>query len=130
MDTSIILAPAPLALIGYTLGLNAIVSLYKRLLRLACERSGPRVRSAIEFVEVFNSQASTLVGALSGPLVVPWLFDVFGAAVATPLLSSIMIGAAAGAMSSTLWDLVHRVIKRLAQRGGADSSGDQGEEGC
>lgn len=124
MDSSMILAPAPLALLGYTLGLNALVSLYKRLLWLACENAGERLRRALALVEVFNSQASTFFGALSGPLVVPWLFEVFGSTATVPLSSAILTGAAAGAMSSTLWDLVHRVIKRLVRGGSPDDSGE------
>lgn len=119
MDATTILAPGPLALLGYTLGLNALVSAYKMILRLACERAGARLRRALDVVEIFNSQASTFFGALSGPLVVPWLFEVFGSTAVVPLSSAIFTGAAAGAMSSTLWDLFHRVIKRLIRSGGA-----------
>lgn len=117
MDTTTILAPAPLALIAYTIGLYALTSAYKRILRLATKHGAERAREAARVASLFNPLVSTCAGALSGPLVVPWLFELAGSPVAVPIVSSIFAGAAAGAMSSVLWQALNVTLRRLA--GGA-----------
>lgn len=125
MDTSIILAPAPLALCAYTIGLYALTSAYKRALRLLAKHSGPRAQLLAARLAIFNPLVSTSAGAASGPLVVPWLFELAGSTGAVPIVSSIFAGAAAGAMSSVLWQTLHKVLARLAGGALADEEADR-----
>lgn len=97
--------PAILPLIGYALGLYLITETLKIL---AARRGG----KSDEIVRAYVSILPAVIGALTGPFVVPYLIAELGGGEAVPVTVSVFTGVTTGGLSKVLWDLLNKIIRR------------------
>lgn len=112
-----ILAPAPIALVGFMIAIYAIVAAHKLILAKLKTSARPRIERAAKALEAGNALAPLIYGGALGPVVMPLLFEVSGVmAVKVPLGASILLGVAAGALSGSVWQIMHKVLPKIIAR--------------
>lgn len=101
-----ILAPGPVALVAYMLAIYMLVAVYKR----AVEAAAKKFKAAAAARELY-ALAPLIVGAATGPAIMPFLFELSGAAAITvPTAAAMLLGVAAGALSGSAWKISHDLI--------------------
>lgn len=106
-----LLSSGILPMIGYSLGIYFLTGAIKKSSKMI-----PRLHKAITY---YVSVVPVIIGMISGPLVMPFLFQSIGApgGEEIPLSLSIFLGASAAGVSKILWDLVNKVIRQHSDEG-------------
>lgn len=108
-------------LLGYAASLYVLTGLVKTII-------ASQGKEAVARWQPYETMMPVILGMITAPTVVPWALEVMGLKTGDwPLAAAVMSGATAGALSSKLWDLIHKIGARwMRDQGGAQASENSG----
>ena len=112
-----------LPLLGYAAGLYVLTGVVKALLRAISAELAARCKR-------YETIMPVLLGMITAPTVLPWALGVMGLKTGEwPLAAAVLSGATAGALSSKMWDIIHKLGAQWlrARLGGKEDSPDTAE---